>query len=81
MIWEATTTLRYCHYGKKRKTNFNTAKKKLQKEKGVEFVEVKTETSLKNDKFLLPWWFKIIAYSISFACIIVSINLILIKGK
>lgn len=42
--------------------------------------KIENDNKKKSQKFLLPWWFKIIAYILSSMMIIVSILFIIFKG-
>ena len=50
--------------------------------KGIDLIEINEEGNRKNKrtKLLLPWWFKIIEYLLSFSLMACSIFLTILKG-
>ena len=52
----------------------------LEKVNGSEFFKENINPKNMESKCLLPWWFKIVAYLISIACMSVSISITFIKG-
>jgi len=53
----------------------------LEKVNGSEFLKENLNSKNMESKYLLPCWFKIIVYLISFTCMSVAITLTFIKGK
>ena len=62
---------------RKRHTRYLKLKKKIESLTGE---KIEPENSEKTKKFTFPWWFKIVLYSISFTCMLISIVLTIIKG-
>ena len=53
----------------------------LEKVNGSEFLKKNINPKNYESKCLLPWWFKIVAYIISFTCMSVSMTFTFIRGK
>ncbi len=62
---------------KNRKQRMNTIRNKIKEETDVEY---KIAFLKKNRNILFPWWFRIIAFLLSFACMAFCISFIYIKG-